>query len=290
MDEYTASQAHVCSTDRCAAKVDDTVPPGVMRGSSRVHFAAQDEPSLPPGWLVGWSPEYQRQYYANASLGISQWGPPRPLPLRTSSAPMQSSTSQRVPSGRLPPLAQPAGMCRSMLDPINVDAAMRERAAMRDEETRQRAMQERSDYEFALGLSRSLSEQPPHHQPHRPHHHHRHEQPGEAAAAAAAAAMKRARALDSSPVPGPGRLHPLHQASPSQQLRAPLAPVGRARKPYSAAFNAAVEQRFQEWSTAMYANNSFLHEIGATARQEQRDRIRDELEREWRIAKLPVFE
>jgi uncharacterized membrane protein YgcG len=66
--------------------------------------------------------------------------------------------------------------------------------------------------------------------------------------------------------------------------------VSSAPRTHTAAFNATVEERFNAWSTSMYASNSFLHEIGATARQEQRERIREALEVEWRAAGLPVFE
>jgi len=66
--------------------------------------------------------------------------------------------------------------------------------------------------------------------------------------------------------------------------------VSSAPRTYTCAFNATVEERFNAWSTSMYSSNSFLHEIGATARQEQRDRIREALEVEWRAAGLTIFD
>ena len=69
--------------------------------------------------------------------------------------------------------------------------------------------------------------------------------------------------------------------------RASTAGSGNVRT-YTCAFNAAVEERFNEWSTSMFASNIFLYEITAKARQEQRDRIREALEVEWRAAGLPV--
>ena len=57
----------------------------------------------------------------------------------------------------------------------------------------------------------------------------------------------------------------------------------------SAAFNAAVEARFNEWSTEQYAQSSYLHEIGRTARDEKREDIREQVEHEWRAAGRPIF-
>jgi hypothetical protein len=81
---------------------------------------------------------------------------------------------------------------------------------------------------------------------------------------------------------------PLPAAQQQQQHVAPS--VSSASRTYTCAFNATVEERFNDWSTSMYASNIFLHDIGASARQEQRDRIRKALEVEWRAAGLPVFE
>ena len=264
----------------------------MIRKNSRVQFAertrgvSEDGPparqtitadsaassTLPDGWMVGWSPAYGRHYYANAALGISQWEPP-PLPQQP------AGVSPSVQRSQLPPIIS-KGKPKGKLDKRNVEAAMRERAVMRERDARQRALDEQSDYQLAIGLSRSLAEQRQHE-----------ERPGEAAAAAGAAALKRAQSADAVLPRSPARLQPLqsrhglNQPPPSQQ-RAPLGAVGRAPRAHSAAFCAAVEERFSEWSTQMYASNSYLQEIGATARQEQRDRIRDELEREWRAAGL----
>ena len=254
--------------------VDDTAAAvQVRRRTSRVHFAPdreeQPRPSepqqyaLPPGWAMGWSPEYSRHYYVNASLGLSQWEPP----------PQQQSPATR--SQKLPPISS-SSLSKGKLKPANVEAAMRERDAMRTAESRQRALQQQDDYQLALGLSRSRAEQQ--------------ERPGEAAAAAAAAALRRAHSADGMRGhPGssrsPGHLQPL---PPLQHGVAPS--VSSAPRTHTAAFNATVEERFNAWSTSMYASNSFLHEIGATARQEQRERIREALEVEWRAAGLPVFE
>jgi hypothetical protein len=216
---------------------------------------------------MGWSPEYSRHYYANASLGVSQWEPP----------PQQQSPATR--SQKLPPIGI-SSLSKGKLKPANVEAAMRERDAMRTAESRQRALQQQQDYQLALGLSRSRAEQQ--------------ERPGEAAAAAAAAALRRAQSADGI------RGHPGSSRSPGHMQ--PLPPlqhgvaskvasrVSSAPRTHTAAFNATVEERFNAWSTSMYASNSFLHEIGATARQEQRERIREALEVEWRAAGLPVFE
>ena len=57
----------------------------------------------------------------------------------------------------------------------------------------------------------------------------------------------------------------------------------------SAAFNAAVEARFNEWSTEQYAQSSYLHEIGRAAREEKRADIREQVEREWRASGRPIF-
>jgi hypothetical protein len=81
---------------------------------------------------------------------------------------------------------------------------------------------------------------------------------------------------------------PLPAAQQQQQHVAPS--VSSASRTYTCAFIATVEERFNEWSTSMYASNIFLYKITATARQEQRDRIRKALEVEWRAAGLPVFE
>ena len=216
---------------------------------------------------MGWSPEYSRHYYVNATLGVSQWEPP----------PQQQSPATR--SQKLPPIGI-SSLSKGKLKPANVEAAMREREAMRTAESRQRALQQQEDYQLALGLSRSRAEQQ--------------ERPGEAAAAAAAAALRRAQSADGI------RGHPGSSRSPGHMQ--PLPPlqhgvaskvasrVSSAPRTHTAAFNATVEERFNAWSTSMYASNSFLHELGATARQEQRERIREALEVEWRAAGLPVFE
>ena len=162
---------------------------------------------------------------------------------------------------------------------------MRERSALREHEARRRsAHQERSDYELAVALSRSLAEE-------------QSERPGDAAAAAGAAALRRAQHTPPGARAGQAqsRLPPLQmQQRPhphAQAQRAPLAAVSRAvTGSYTDAFNEAVEERFNAWSTSMYTSNTYLQEIGATARQEQRDRIREQLEREWLAARLPVYE
>ena len=82
----------------------------------------------------------------------------------------------------------------------------------------------------------------------------------------------------------------VHGVPPSQPALSPAKKLPFGGGAYTAAFNATVEERFNAWSTSMYASNSFLHEIGAAARQEQRERIREALEVEWRAAGLPVFE
>ena len=58
---------------------------------------------------------------------------------------------------------------------------------------------------------------------------------------------------------------------------------------YSAEFLAELDVRFNEWSTQQYASSCYLAEIGATARQEQRERMCDALEREWLAQRRPVF-
>ena len=57
-----------------------------------------------------------------------------------------------------------------------------------------------------------------------------------------------------------------------------------------AEFNAAVEAALDAWSTNLYAGSAFLHDIGHTKRQEQRDKIRDELRREWIASGRPVYD
>ena len=47
---------------------------------------------------------------------------------------------------------------------------------------------------------------------------------------------------------------------------------------YKAEFRHAVEARFNEWSTRQYTDNQHLYEIGHTAREEQRSRIREEVD------------
>ena len=77
---------------------------------------------------------------------------------------------------------------------------------------------------------------------------------GAAAVAEAAAAREAASSAPSTtPIPNP----PI----PNQESRQ-----------HTAEFVAAVEERLNEWSTSMYASSSYLHEIGATARQEERER------------------
>ena len=84
----------------------------------------------------------------------------------------------------------------------------------------------------------------------------------------------------------PGHLQP---PPPLRHGRASSA-VSSASRTYTAAFVAEVDRRFDEWSTGMYAGKRFLVEIGATARQEQRDRIREALEVEWRAAGQNPFQ
>jgi hypothetical protein len=79
---------------------------------------------------MGWSPEYSRHYYVNATLGVSQWEPP----------PQQQSPATR--SQKLPPIGI-SSLSKGKLKPANVEAAMRERDAMRTAESRQRALQPR---------------------------------------------------------------------------------------------------------------------------------------------------
>ena len=79
-------------------------------------------------------------------------------------------------------------------------------------------------------------------------------------------------------------------ASNGQHKLSGFAPtVSSAPRTYSAAFNTIVEERFDVWSTSMYASNSFLYEIGATARLALRDRIREALEAEWRADRRTPF-
>ena len=157
---------------------------------------------------------------------------------------------------------------------------------------RENARRDREDLELALAMSRSMSEAPP-------------ERPGEAAAAAGRAAAARATAAR------PTRLQPLQRpqlpptsaggagGAVARGLGAASCGGGRALPPppgmrqtcaHSADFDAAVEMRLQEWSTQMYAQNPHLHEIGRTAREEQRDRVRDQLKREWASQRLPVYD
>lgn len=169
----------------------------------------------------------------------------------------------------------------SSLKAKNVEAAMRMRQEMRDQE----------EMEMGLAMSRSMHEasagralQPTA------------AKPAHAGGAAAAAAASRAAsaARQNAPLgapPRPGRPQQLAPISPCRSgAKTPLPPVqpNRAASVHSAEFKAAVEAELNEWSTRQYANNSFLHEIGRTARSEQRDVIEARLEREWRAAGLPI--
>ena len=199
-----------------------------------------------------------------------------------------------APTGRQPATTQqrqqqaPAAS-KGRLKQANVEAALRERQAMREQE----------EYETAIAMSRSMSGDrgrpktlPPVNKPHDP----------KAAAAAAAAA----RATS-----GSGSRQPVQQRAPRTQL-APLAPISpgspaarssrtlpplnsgggalRETRQHSAAFKQAVEETFNDWCTNQYASNAFLHEIGRTAREEQRALIAEQLEHEWRAAGRPVYE
>ena len=188
---------------------------------------------------------------------------------------------------------------KGRLNPKNVEAALREREEMRQEEQYQTAM------------SRSMTDRgrpnqlPP-----------VNNKPTDARAAAAAAAAARANAVSG----GTARRAPQSRA-PRAQL-APLAPIspnaaitrnaggkasgggGRPLPPpvsalnplhsetrqHTAAFRQAVDSAFNEWCSNQYAGNSFLYEIGDARREEQRDAVRDQLEREWRAAGRPVYE
>ena len=172
--------------------------------------------------------------------------------------------------GQLPPVKGGGGRLKSE----NVQAALRERAAMREQE----------DREYAIALSRSINQ---------------HERPGEAAAAAAAAAAMRAGAAPPGLRPQRPQLAPIGRGScggachGGSQGGGGLPPLSAAREARqgqrSAAFNAAVEARFNEWSTEQYAQSSYLHEIGRTARDEKREDIREQVEREWRASGRPIF-
>ena len=148
---------------------------------------------------------------------------------------------------------------------------MRERV-----ERARREEAEAEQYELALALSKSLAASQQ-----------REERPREAAANAAAAAIRRAEGIAAAPPPrqgsgsGTGRLPPRQQLPPMDM---------RQTQTYSAEFNAAVEAALDVWSTNAYASNSFLQDIGHTKRTEQRDRIRDQLGREWAAAGRPIYE
>lgn len=190
---------------------------------------------------------------------------------------------------KLPPISS------SRLDPRNVEAALHERAAIR---------QEQEDHDLAMAMSRSLASSSST-TPHCPPPPHPTEQPGEAAALAGAAAVARASAVSRSqqlpplqqmpPPARPGtRLDPccaccgaygrMHSGMHSGEASTPSPVHTGSVREHTAAFKAEVESRLDQWSTSLYAANSHLHEIGRTARLEQRERIADRLEAEWRLA------
>ena len=157
----------------------------------------------------------------------------------------QQQQQQRGHPQQLPPI-KPKGR----LDPKNVEAAMCERAAMRDQERRN-----------TLSGGRALCEL---RQPTQT----RVERPGEAAAAAAAAAAARAARQQLAPINqgrsggggggggGGGRSLPSSHPAPLSTRCAPLPQLGstptgiRATASYNAAFSSAVEARLNDWSTS----------------------------------------
>ena len=203
-------------------------------------------------------------------IAISQRSAASQQPRIVTSAPHRAATSSHTAAvtstgrGQLPPVKGGKGRLKNE----NVQAALRERAAMREEE----------DREYAIALSRSINQ---------------HERPGEAAAAAAAAAAARAGAAQSGLRPQRPQLAPIGRGScggachGGSQRCGGLPPLSGGQR--SAAFNAAVEARFNEWSTEQYAQSSYLHEIGRTARDEKREDIREQVGREWRAAGRPIF-
>ena len=179
---------------------------------------------------------------------------------------------------------------KSMLKKENVEAALRERKAMREQE----------DHEMAVALQRSLNSRPA-------------ERPGEARANAAAAAAARAagggrpgQRMQLAPIsPGSGSFSggrgggSCGRGGGGRGRGAPLPPLQplsssssqlRQTTQYSREFESAVDSVFNEWSTRQYSSSSYLHEIGSTAREEKRAEIRDALEREWRASGRPVYE
>ena len=113
------------------------------------------------------------------------------------------------------------------------------------------------------------------------------------ASSSAIAAPKGAGAADAPPLAPTAGLHSAKVVPTRRPLaaqRSAVTPrVSAAPRTRTAEFDAEVKERFNKWSTGMYAKNSFLFEIGATACLEQRDRIREELEVEWRAAGRPLF-
>jgi hypothetical protein len=205
------------------------------------------------------------------------------MQMSSADAPLQRVQWQTNSSSSHSAPRQPSG---SRLKNSNVEAALRERAAMREAE----------DHELAMAMQRSLLDETP-------------AQPADRARALAAAeARARAnasRGMQNHPRSPTTKLAPLSPAAggpPRSSCGAssmsggglPLPPLsGGPREQsmtYSAEFLAELDARFNEWSTRQYATSSYLAEIGATARQEQRERIRDSLEREWLAQRRPVFE
>eukprot|EP00900_Chrysochromulina_parva_P012113 jgi/Chrpa1/20902/Chrysochromulina_OHIO_Genome00025694-RA len=113
------------------------------------------------------------------------------------------------------------------------------------------------------------------------------------ASSSAIAAPNGAGAADAPPLAPTAGLHSAKVVPTRRPLAAQRSAVtprmSAAPRTHTAEFDAEVKERFNKWSTGMYAKNSFLFEIGATARLEQVDRIREELEVEWQAAGRPLF-
>lgn len=288
VEQHPPSAAHVRNAPRPSATREE-----------RCNASAPRSTGLPPGWHSAVDDRSGHAYFWHDS-GVVQWERPQP----------------NVRQPPLPPI-------RSRLDRKNVEAALAEREAMREAEEVERAtilsrqvhqvrsgrvpsenahraaaLQEQHDLEMAIALSRSLDDSSC------PRSHGNYHssadlyRPGDAATAAGAAAARRAAASCSSPSTTsqlPHRRQQLTPISPAARVGpsspgGPLPPVcTRDNHEHTAEFIAAVEERFNEWSTTMYASNTYLHEIGSTAREEQRDRIRAALEREWLAAGMPVY-